>query len=676
MDMVQQKRTQKSLLASGVSLLTCVALLIGTTFAWFTDNVTSGRNTITAGNLDVELYAMDDAGDYQPVRQNESLFDDKALWEPGHTEVVYLKVANEGTLALKYQLAVTVADETSGTNVDGEAFNLSDYLMFDAVEGQNTKFATRDAALAAVPSATPLNDYTNPGNLTAGAEEYIALVVYMPEGVGNKANYKTGTTAPSIQLGVSVTATQDKVESDSFGTDYDADVDLLAADLTNKLAAGGNVRLEQNVDVLPDGPDKGAEDDVIPQMVVSEDTTFDLSGKSLSVDEAAFEESLPYTPALIVIENGATMTIDGNGIITAEAGYNNSYGINVNGGSLVINDGNYYGAMTAVQVQKGSLVINGGFFDMAPTCKAAVPQYAKYIINAIDSAYKDGSATIEIKGGTFVNFDPSSNPEGTGTSYLADGYIAVGEKQANGETWYTVVKGEQAASEDALETALENAGDGDTIALTQNVTLTQPLTIDKAITIVGTDAVSITGSPIHVNANVTFKNTVLTKPTNDNKNATLVYGGTGCETLVFEGCTFSDPQWEAIQITSASFKSLTVNNCIFTAANVDGAESSYGNTADQAIRYIHIEPNVSANVVADITITNNTFKNCDKVKDSVVGIYFVDGSTITVGGNTFEELVGEGETTSEKLSVGWPMEEELEIISNWTGENRTFTINA
>ena len=668
--MTKQKHTKKALLASGLSLLACVALLLGSTFAWFTDSAASGRNTITAGNLDVELYVMDDAGNYQPVSKDEALFDDSALWEPGHTEVVYLKVANEGTLALKYQLAVTVAGETAGTNVAGESFKLSDYLMFGAVEGQDTKFASRGAAIAAVTNPASLSNYSKPGNLVKDSEDYVALVVYMPETVGNKANYKTGTTAPSIQLGVSVTATQDKVESDSFGTDYDADVDLLAADLTNKLAAGGNVRLEQNVDVLPDGPDKGAEDDVIPQMVVSEDTTFDLSGKSLSVDEAAFEESLPYTPALIVIENGATMTIDGNGTITAEAGNNNSYGINVNGGSLVINDGNYYGAMTAVQVQKGSLVINGGFFDMAPTCKEAVPQYAKYIINAIDSAYKDGSATIEIKGGTFVNFDPSADPEGAGTSYLADGYIAVGEKQDNGETWYTVVKGGQAASEDALETALENAKDGDTVALTQDIILTQPLTIDKDITIVGTDGASITGQPIYANANATFKNAVLTKPTNGNKNATLVYGGTGCETLVFEGCTFSDPQWEAIQITSASFKSLTVNNCTFTAANVDGAESSYGNAADEAIRYIHIQPSASDNVVADITITNNTFKNCDKVKDSVVGIYYVDGSTITVGGNTFEGLA-----SGDKLSVGWPEEAALKNISNWTGELCTFTIN-
>ena len=222
--MTQQKRTKKALLASGLSLLACVALLLGTTFAWFTDSVTSGRNQITAGNLDVELYVRDDAGSYQPVNENEALFDDAALWEPGHTEVVYLKVENVGTLALKYQLTVTVAGETAGTNVDGETFNLSDYLVFgQAVGATETIYNTRAAAQTAAGEQMGLNDYTKPGNLVPGEEEYIALVVYMPENVDNKANYKTGTTAPSIELGVDLVATQDTVESDSFGTDYDAD---------------------------------------------------------------------------------------------------------------------------------------------------------------------------------------------------------------------------------------------------------------------------------------------------------------------------------------------------------------------------------------------------------------------------------------------------------------------
>ena len=222
-----------------------------------------------------------------------------------------------------------------------------------------------------------------------------------------------------------------------------------------------------------------------------------------------------------------------------------------------------------------------------------------------------------------------------------------------------------------LENALSQAKAGDTIALTNDIALDKPLTIKQDVTIDGMGS-TISGQPITATADVTFKNVTLSKPTNTNKNATLVYGYTGCETLTFEGCTFADPQWEAMQITSADFKKLVVNNCTFTAANVEGAESSYDNAADEAIRYIHIQPKASDKVVADITITNNTFKNCDKIKDSIVGIYYVDSSTITVGGNTFENLTDED--TSAKLSVGWPEEEELKTVSNWTGEPKTFTI--
>ena len=145
------------------------------------------------------------------------------------------------------------------------------------------------------------------------------------------------------------------------------------------------------------------------------------------------------SPLLMAVVDGATLTINGDGAINCEAGDNQVYGINVNGGKVVVNGGNFYGAITAIQVQKGTLEINGGFFDLATTCKKAVPQYAKYIVNAIDSAYKDGSATITIKGGTFVNFDPSADPEGAGTSYVAEGYKVVSETQANGDIWYTVV---------------------------------------------------------------------------------------------------------------------------------------------------------------------------------------------------------------------------------------------
>ena len=119
--------------------------------------------------------------------------------------------------------------------------------------------------------------------------------------------------------------------------------------------------------------------------------------------------------------------------------YQMNIGVDINGGNVIVENGTYYGACTAFQVTKGSLTINGGFFDLAPTCKAQAPNLANYVVNCYDPSYKNGTATLTITGGTFVNFDPSANPEGAGTSYVAEGYTVEAEKQANGDIWYTVV---------------------------------------------------------------------------------------------------------------------------------------------------------------------------------------------------------------------------------------------
>ena len=216
--------SKNALISSVISLILCLAMLIGATFAWFTDTAQTGVNTIVAGNLDVELYYRDAGGEYQPVTETTKLFNKDALWEPGYAEVVYLKIENKGTLALKYRLAVTVLNETSAYNIAGEEFQLSDYLMFgqvvDEVNEGPTVFQARADAIAAVEaSAAPLDSYRLDGNLPANEFRYVALVVYMPETVGNEANYRG--SAPSIELGVSLVATQYTYENDSFGNTYD-----------------------------------------------------------------------------------------------------------------------------------------------------------------------------------------------------------------------------------------------------------------------------------------------------------------------------------------------------------------------------------------------------------------------------------------------------------------------
>ena len=93
---MSKNTTKRSLLASVFALVLCVAMLVGSTFAWFTDTATSGVNKIQSGKLDVKLSYLTDNNEWKEVTKDTKLFKDGALWEPGHTEVAYLKVQNAG----------------------------------------------------------------------------------------------------------------------------------------------------------------------------------------------------------------------------------------------------------------------------------------------------------------------------------------------------------------------------------------------------------------------------------------------------------------------------------------------------------------------------------------------------------------------------------------------------
>ena len=224
-------KTKKKLLLSIVSLCLCVAMLAGTTFAWFTDSVSSENNIITAGNLDVELYwsRTADDKDWHKVGTNTNIFKDDTLWEPGHTEVIYLKVVNEGSLAMKYRLGVNIADEIDGVNQKGRSFRLSDYIMFDVIESATKPYYdSREAALEAAEDLQAISAGYNEGSKlypknnadALATEEYATLVVTMPEDVSNEANHN-GVNVPQIFLGLNVFATQLTYEEDSYGSDYD-----------------------------------------------------------------------------------------------------------------------------------------------------------------------------------------------------------------------------------------------------------------------------------------------------------------------------------------------------------------------------------------------------------------------------------------------------------------------
>jgi len=241
-------------------MATIMTAMTGGTIAWFTDSVESTANVIQSGNLDIELEYSTDMTTWNTVDTNTKIFKDGALWEPGYTEVVYLRVNNVGNLAAKYQIGINVASETAGTNKAGEEFKLSDYIEYGMKENPAAKYANRADVLNDIGTGVKLNaasakEYHLLGKTAAATDtDVFALAVYMPESVGNEANHN-GTNVPEINLGLTVMATQDTVESDSFDNQYDVNAEYpklgytainSAADLKNAFenaAAGKDVKL-------------------------------------------------------------------------------------------------------------------------------------------------------------------------------------------------------------------------------------------------------------------------------------------------------------------------------------------------------------------------------------------------------------------------------------------------
>lgn len=257
---------------------------------------------------------------------------------------------------------------------------------------------------------------TNPGTITVYGGTFV--------------NYDPSTGDDN--LGGNFVAEGYKVISEAHGADtwytVVAQPETKAA-LTNVFAKGGNV--EVNNDIV-----YGAVEDTVEDSVtISKPTTLKLYKKLISPNDMGNNNT--NFCALIVDADTTINATEEGGIDT---GVNGGYGINVRkGATLTINGGYYYGGGTAVQLQEGTLVINGGFFACEPYSN---PVYGyKFLINCIDSAWKNGTAKVSITGGTFVNFDPmdsaSENPHG---NFLAEGYKTVATTQANGDIWYTVVK--------------------------------------------------------------------------------------------------------------------------------------------------------------------------------------------------------------------------------------------
>ena len=215
--------TKRSLLMSGLALLLCVSMLIGSTFAWFTDSVTSTGNIIKSGKLEVTMEWKDaTASGAQKAYKDASagpIFNyDK--WEPGYVEAKNVKIANAGTLALKYQLTIIPT---------GEVTKLADVIDVYYADGEVPQADRKMDGLKRIGTLTEVlagMADTASGNLLPGANHTVTIALKMQESAGNDYQDLSIGSDFSVQL----LATQLTYEEDSFDDQYDVEATYLNKD--------------------------------------------------------------------------------------------------------------------------------------------------------------------------------------------------------------------------------------------------------------------------------------------------------------------------------------------------------------------------------------------------------------------------------------------------------------
>lgn len=193
------------------ALLIWAILGAGASLAWFADTSPEINNIFHFAEFDLVVSHRLTDGKWEEVDSKTKIFDEEALYEPGYVQVVYLKVENKDTVPFEFYTAVNVNGCIEATNIFGQRFMLQDYLKFgiataDSEAKMKTSVPTREKAVEI--ANMPLHNYaTETAVLQPGKTTYIALVVRMPEEVGNIANYR-GETVPKVELGVTVKADQ------------------------------------------------------------------------------------------------------------------------------------------------------------------------------------------------------------------------------------------------------------------------------------------------------------------------------------------------------------------------------------------------------------------------------------------------------------------------------------
>lgn len=673
--MTKQKSTKRALLMSALAMLMCVSMLIGSTFAWFTDSVTSGTNKIVAGNLDVELYHSDKAATDVLVDSTTKLFDDVTLWEPGAMVWEKLTVKNVGSLALKYSMMVTVTDISELP--DGKS--LADVLKVAVMTEQPTRENIAANATGTLESIALTSDKA----LLAGAEESFYVAIYWAP-TANDNDYNVAGEALYANLGVTLMATQYTKEVDSFDENYDKNAKYLIEAGEEALISGSKLTdtLINRGTVVVDGA--GIETDKVGLQNYGDATLTDVDVKAGSTADYAVilyggsntefnDADITSAGGAVGMRDGAVAEFNSGKVYVDSASTSGRYCFYLEGAGteLTINGGSfswdkndnqkrayvYAGAGTTVNIK-------GGTFGKASTRSG----YTAGIL---------GEGTVVITGGTF-GFDP--------TTWVATGYQAI----KDGANWIVLPAdvNKIVDSADELQAALDAATGNYVIYvngdITGDVTATQKA--DVKVTIEGNGntmngAIVVNGqSKRYETAGLTVKNIKFNSANSapsayinlgDGNNATRYtnnvtvvgctfdYTGTGDKVaiksytggdwnLTVKGCTVNSGMHSLLQVTNVE-KGLTITECkVYSKNGINLNNTPYLNMSgcefDTVGYCVRVGVNGSTNS-GNFTIADSTLKSANDDGDAVVILRgTMTGATVNLQGTT---LVGTPDVSGE-----------------------------
>ena len=393
---MSKNTTKRSLLASVFALVLCVAMLVGSTFAWFTDTATTGVNKIVSGKLDVDIIGADSNDHVSDLKFTKAGMTDaeasaEVLWEPGCRYLTEgFRIANKGNLALKWKAQVNKGATAANAN-HADLLDVIDFYLVTSKDANDM--------------GTALDEFSGKLEKNATSDVYYIKGV-MKTTAGN--DYQ-GLTLDGITI--TVYATQDTVENDSFNNQYDKDAkytEVLAAgkDFTGKatLSTGITATNPGAIAVKATGPDA-----------------------DVTITDGTFDGGKGGNNQCVHVREGAKVTIKG--------------------GTFTVGSDATGGGNSVIESYGGNIVIEGGFF------------YTNYSYNGkyyVLNQNNGNPGTITVKGGTFVNYDPSTGDDHLHGSFVPAGYSVVSSKQANGDVWYTVVSN---TSHEGLQEALTNGGE-------------------------------------------------------------------------------------------------------------------------------------------------------------------------------------------------------------------------